>query len=172
MTEPEKQCSKCLAFKPLGEFSNHKTSKGGKRANCKCCASEAQRKRYAANPEKQREDRRKRRAANPEKYNEAARKRHAANPEKRNQSRRKRHAANPEKRRESSRKRYAANPEEIKEDRRQYYAANPEKQREYRRKRYTRARHARNQCAVINALDPKKWELLEAKLKTLNPLRK
>jgi len=123
MTEPEKQCSKCLAFKPLGEFSNEKNGKHGKRADCKYCAKEYDRK-Y--------------RAANREKINEAARKRHAANPEKQCEAARKR------------------------------YAANPEKQREYDRRSKAVTRHARNQCAVINALDPKKWEILRSKLKAMD----
>ena len=93
MTEPEKQCSKCLAFKPLGEFSNEKNGKHGKRADCKYCAKEYDRK---------------------------------------------------------------------------YRAANPEKQREYDRRSKAVTRHARNQCAVINALDPKKWEILRSKLKAMD----
>jgi alpha-galactosidase/6-phospho-beta-glucosidase family protein len=138
MTEPEKQCSKCLAFKPLGEFHNDKNKKDGKRAECRCCTREAARKRRAANPEKQREYDRKRYAANPEKYNEY---------------RRKRRAANPEKCKESQRQYRAANHEKVKSAERQYRAA---------------ARHARNQCAVINALDPKKWEILQSKLKAMD----
>ena len=112
MTEPEKQCTQCLAFKPLGDFGNDKSKKDGKKHACKYCKSEANRKYYAANPEKIKEANRKCRAENPEKY------------------------------------------------------------KEYDRRSKTAARHARNQCAVINALDPKKWERLESKLKTLNPLRK
>ena len=142
MTEPEKQCSKCLAFKPLGEFHNDKSRKDGKMPACKCCINEARRQYSAANPEKQREYNRKYRAANPEKY------------------------------KEDRRKYYAANPEKYTEARRKYRAANPEKVKEDKRRSKTAARHARNQCAVFNALDPKKWELLEAKLKALNPLRK
>jgi len=139
MTEPiEKQCTKCLAFKPLGEFSNDKSCKHGKKAACKCCT------------------------------NEYARKRHAANPEKRNQSRRKRHAANPEKQREYDRNRYAANPEKYNEGKRKRRAANPEKTREDDRRSKAAVRHARNQCAVINAQDPNKWELLQSKLKAMD----
>ena len=93
MTEPEKQCNKCLAFKPLGEFHNDKSRKDGKMPACKCCINEA---------------------------------------------------------------------------RRQYSAANPEKQREYDRRSKAVTRHARNQCAVINALDPKKWEILRSKLKAMD----
>ena len=157
MTEPEKQCSKCLAFKPLGEFNNDKNKKDGKRAECRCCTSESNRQYRAANREKRRECDRKRYAANPEKYKE---------------DRRQYRAANPEKLREYDRKRHAANPEKIKERNRKYYAANPEKCKEATLKCNTARRHARNQCAVINALDPKKWEILQSKLKTLNPLRK
>ena len=108
MTEPEKQCTKCLAFKPMGEFGNDKRKKDGKRAMCRCCTNEYDRQR---------------RAANPEKANGYARQYRAANPEK------------------------------IKESDRRYAAA---------------ARHARNQCAVFNAQDPKKWELLQSKLKALD----
>ena len=142
MTEPiEKQCTQCLAFKPLSEFHNDKNKKDGKRAECRCCTSESNRQYRAANREKRRECDRKRYAANPEKYKE---------------DRRKRHAANPEKLREYDRKRHAAN---------------PEKYKEYGRKHYTRARHARNQCAVFRGLDTEARERLEAKLKALNPLR-
>ena len=138
MTEPEKQCTKCLAFKPMGEFGNDKRKKDGKRAMCRCCTNEYDRKRYAANPEKYNEARRQRRAANPEKSREYARQRRAANREKCNQSQRK------------------------------YLAANPEKCKESQRRSKTAARHARNQCAVINALDPKKWEILQSKLKAMD----
>jgi len=94
MTEPiEKQCTQCLAFKPLSEFHNDKNKKDGKRAECRCCTREAARKRRAANPEKQ---------------------------------------------------------------------------REYDRRSKAVTRHARNQCAVINALDPKKWEILRSKLKAMD----
>ena len=156
MTEPEKQCTQCLAFKPLGEFGNDKNKKDGKKPACKCCKREAQRKYYAANPEKYKESRRQYYAANPEKQREYERKHYAANPEKCKEANRQYRAANPEKRREYNRK---------------YRAANPEKCNEAQRRSKTAQRHARNQCAVFNALDPKKWELLEAKLKTLNPLR-
>ena len=168
MTEPEKQCSKCLAFKPLGEFSNHKTSKGGKRANCKCCASEAQRKRRAANLEKYRVRERQYCAANSEKINECRRQRRAANPEKINEAQRQCYAANPEKINEARRQYSAANREKINEYARQYRAANPEKINEAQRKHDAAERHARNQCAIINALDPKKWELLRSKLKAMD----
>ena len=158
MTQPtDKQCTKCLAFKPMGEFGNDKSRKDGKRAVCRCCANAYHRKYYAANPEK---------------ANEYTRKYAAANPEKVKEDRRKYAAANPEKLIETARKYYAANAEKCKERSRKYYAANPKKAKEYARQYRAAARHARNQCAVINALDPKKWELLEAKLKTLNPLRK
>ena len=142
MTEPEKQCRKCLAFKPLGEFNNDKSKKDGKKPACKCCTREYSRQYRAENPEKARESQRQYRAENPEKV------------------------------KESNRQYRAENPEEIKEKNSKRYAANPEKWSEAQRKRRAVTRHARNQCAVINALDPKKWELLEAKLKTLNPLRK
>ena len=138
MTEPEKQCSQCLAFKPLGEFYNHKTSKGGKMLACKYCKNE-----YA----------RQYRAANREKINEAQRQRCAANREEINEARRQRRAANPEKANGYARQYRAANPEKIKESDRRYAAA---------------ARHARNQCAVFNAQDPNKWELLQSKLKALD----
>jgi len=154
MTEPtEKQCCRCLAFKPLGEFHNDKSKKDGKRAECRCCKREAQRKRYAANPEKYKESRRKRYAANPEKQREYERKHYAANREKIKESNRQYRAANREKRREYTRK---------------YRAANPEKCNEAQRRSKTAVRHARNQCAVINALDPKKWELLQSKLKAMD----
>ena len=99
MTEPEKQCNKCLAFKPLGEFGNDKSRKDGKKPACKCCANEAARQRRAANPEKYKEAARQYRAANPEKCKEAQRKYRAANPEKRKESHRQyytraRHARN------------------------------------------------------------------------------
>ena len=138
MTQPEKQCSKCLAFKPLGEFGNDKSKKDGKKHACKYCKSEANRKYYAANPEKIKEANRKCRAENPEKY------------------------------KEDRRKYYAANPEKYTEARRKYRAANPEKCKESKRRSKTAARHARNQCAVINALDPKKWEILQSKLKAMD----
>ena len=156
MTEPEKQCRKCLAFKPLGDFCNDKSRKDGKMPACKYCKREYARKYRAANREKINESQRQSRAANPEKINEARRKRYAANPEKINEYQRKRRTANPEKYNESQR---------------QYYAANPERCNEATRKCRTARRHARNQCAVFNALDPKKWERLESKLKALNPLR-
>ena len=108
MTEPEKQCTQCLAFKPLGDFGNDKSKKDGKKHACKYCKSEANRKYYAANPEK------------------------------------------------------------IKESHRQYRAANPEKRKESHRQYYTRVRHARNQCAVFNAQNPNKWEILQSKLKALD----
>ena len=142
MTEPEKQCSKCLAFKPLGEFHNDKRKKDGKKHACKCCTREYARKYRAANPEKVKERNRK--------Y----------------------YAANPEKQREYRRQRYAANPEKYNEAERQYRAANPEKCKESKRRSKTAARHARNQCAVFRGLDTEARELLEAKLKALNPLRK
>ena len=153
MTEPEKQCSKCLAFKPLSEFHNQKNKKDGKKPACKCCTKESDRK-Y--------------RAANPEKVKSAVRKRRAANREKINEARRKRQAENPEKHREYNRKRRAANREKINEAQRKRRAANPEKVKEYDRRSKTAVRHARNQCAVINALDPKKWELLQSKLKAMD----
>ena len=93
MTDPEKQCSKCLAFKPLGEFGNRKLGKNGKHSNCKCCEREYQRKYQAANREKSRERQRK--------Y----------------------HAANREKAREYQRKYYVENTEKLKEYKRKYYAA-------------------------------------------------
>ena len=142
MTEPEKQCTQCLAFKPLGDFGNDKSKKDGKKHACKYCKSEANRKYYAANPEKIKEANRKCRAENPEKYKEYDRK--------------------------ACRKYYAANPEKIKESHRQYRAANPEKRKESHRQYYTRVRHARNQCAVFNAQNPNKWELLQSKLKALD----
>ena len=108
MSQPEKQCTQCLAFKPLGEFGNDKNKKDGKKTACRCCTNE-----YA----------RQYRAANPEKVNESQRK---------------------------------------------YSAANPEKCKEADRRSKTAARHARNQCAVFNAQDPKKWELLQSKLKALD----
>ncbi len=108
MTEPEKQCSQCLAFKPLGEFGNDKRKKDGKRADCKCCKRECDRQYRAANREKRRECDRQYRAANPEKTSESDHKHRAA------------------------------------------------------------LRHARNQCSVFNALDPKKWELLRSKLKAMD----
>ena len=142
MTQPEKQCTQCLAFKPLGEFSNDKSKKDGKKPACKCCTNEARRNRYAANPEKYKEAARQRRAANPEKY------------------------------KEDRRKYYAANPEKYTEARRKYRAANPEKCKESKRRSKTAARHARNQCAVFRGLDTEARERLEAKLKALDPLRK
>jgi len=141
MTEPEKQCTQCLAFKPLSEFHNDKNKKDGKRAECRCCTREAARKRRAANPEKQREYDRKRYAANPEKAREYDSKYRAANREKINEGKRKRRAANREKYKEDDRKDYVAR------------------------------RHARNQCAVFRGLDTEARERLEAKLKALNPLR-
>ena len=141
MTQPEKQCTQCLAFKPLGAFHNDKSRKDGKMPACKCCINEARRNRYAANPEKYKEAARQRRAANPEKY------------------------------KEDRRKYYAANPEKYTEARRKYRAANPEKCKESKRRSKTAARHARNQCAVFRGLDTEARERLEAKLKALNPLR-
>ena len=124
MSQPtEKQCTQCLAFKPLGEFSNDKSKKDGKKPACKCCINEARRQYHAANREKINESSRQYRAANPEKYTEA---------------------------------------------RRKYRAANPEKCKESKRRSKTAARHARNQCAVFNAQDPNKWELLQSKLKALD----
>ena len=100
MTEPtEKQCTKCLAFKPLGEFHNNKSKKDGKRTECKCCTNESNRQYRAANSEKINEGKRQSRTANPEKHKEYDRKHYAANREKRNQSQRRsktavRHARN------------------------------------------------------------------------------
>ena len=169
MTEPiEKQCTQCLAFKPLGEFHNDKSRNDGKRAECRCCANAYRRKYYAANPEKANEYTRKYAAANPEKVKEDRRKYVAANPEKLIETARKYYAANAEKSKEQSRARRHANLEKYKEYERQYYAANPEKCKESQRRSKTAARHARNQCAVINALDPKKWEILQSKLKALD----
>ena len=138
MTEPEKQCSKCLAFKPLSEFHNNKSNKDGKKPACKYCTNEARYQYRAANPEKARESDSKYRAANREKVNEDRRQRRAANPEKYNEAQRQRRAAN------------------------------PEKYKEYARQHRAADRHARNQCAVFNALDPKKWELLKSKLKAMD----
>ena len=71
---------------------------------CVDCKRKRDHKRYAANPEKERESQRKRRAANLEKTREQARKRRAANPEKIRAQDRKWNAANPEKQRASGRK--------------------------------------------------------------------
>jgi hypothetical protein len=139
MSQPtEKQCSKCLAFKPLGEFGNDKSRKDGKMPACRCCNNESQRQYRAANPEKDSEYSRKYYAANPEKGKEAQRQYRAANREKINESDRK------------------------------WKAANREKDRESSRQSRTARRHARNQCSVFNAQDPKKWELLQSKLKALD----
>ncbi len=77
MTEPEKQCSQCLAFKPLGEFGNNKSKKDGKRSECRCCANECARQYRAANHEKCNEYARQWKAANHEKINEDRRARRA-----------------------------------------------------------------------------------------------
>ena len=168
MTEPEKQCCRCLAFKPLGEFSNDKSKKDGKKYACKCCTSEYSRQYRAANPEKVNESERKRYAANLEKIKSARRQRRAANREEINEACRQHHAANREEINEARRQRRAANPEKANGYARQYRAANPEKIKESDRRYAAAARHARNQCAVFNAQDPKKWELLQSKLKALD----
>jgi len=69
------------------------------------------RRRYAANPEKDMDKTRRWRAANPEKRREQDRRWGAANPEKVREWNRQWNAANPEKRRDATRRWRAANPE-------------------------------------------------------------
>jgi len=78
---------------------------------------------------KKRERERKRIAANPEKNRERVRKWTAANPDKKRECRRKRVAANPEKYREQARKWRATNPEKYREQVRKWQVANPDRVR-------------------------------------------
>ena len=49
---PSKTCSKCKTRKPIGEFSDKKTGKYGKRNECKECQAKADRKYYLKNRKK------------------------------------------------------------------------------------------------------------------------
>jgi len=104
----EKVCSQCKLLKKLEMFPLRKEAKDGRRANCKECQKEYQRKYREENPEKRRE------------YN---RKYYEENREKCREWKRKYREENPEKVREYDRK-YS----------RKYYEENPEKCREKERK--------------------------------------
>jgi len=78
----EKQCSKCLVFKPVEEFRKDRTYKDGLRGICKKCTRERDRKYDEANREKVRESDRKYYKANREKMCERQRKWKKANREK------------------------------------------------------------------------------------------
>lgn len=79
-----KTCSKCKVLKELSGFSTDSRNKDGRCGDCRVCRNEANRARYATNPEKVNAARRVRHAANPEKARAEDQARYAANPEKKN----------------------------------------------------------------------------------------
>lgn len=120
----EKQCSKCLVFKPMEEFYRDKSHKDGRASLCKCCKNSCERNWRTANPEKWREIQRK----NSQLW----------------------FAKNTRKKQEYNRKQYAANHEKRREQSRKYREANPEKIRKYR----DRNRPTTAQQAIFRAQDP------------------
>jgi len=107
-----KQCSMCKEHKTLDLFNNRKSTKDGKRSNCKSCQAANNRAYREANPEKVAAKNRAYREANPEKV--AAKNRAWAK-------------ANPEKVKAKSRAYHEANPEKVKANNRAWYEANREK---------------------------------------------
>lgn len=75
----EKQCPKCLCFKPVDQFRKSAKSKDGYDTQCKRCKSDSQRKYYKANRERILERNREYHKANREKINEQRRKQAARN---------------------------------------------------------------------------------------------
>lgn len=78
----EKTCTKCGETKPLEGFHKNADGKFGRRSQCKTCLAQDRNRRYAENPEKDREIRRRWTKANPEKNREIHRRWKKANPEK------------------------------------------------------------------------------------------
>lgn len=74
MNEPTgKHCTRCGQTKPLEAFGRDRSAPDGLTHRCRDCRREAQRDRYAANPEAGRETTRRWRAANPEASRKATR---------------------------------------------------------------------------------------------------
>lgn len=99
-----KQCSKCGKAKTLDEFYLNSQRKDGRDAHCRVCEKEACRKRYAANPEKLRENYRRWRKANPDAAKESYRQWLDANREEERERRRQWKKDNPEKVRDCGRR--------------------------------------------------------------------
>jgi len=85
MTDKEKRCYKCGETKPLEEFSNNKSRKGGKDARCKQCFNQYRKQHYKSNAEKERQYGRQWRKDNPERCKQNDAKWYKNNIEKRKQ---------------------------------------------------------------------------------------
>jgi transposase-like protein len=73
MSESTKVCTKCGSRKPLESFGLDRRKSDGHRPQCKACANECARRRYAANPGRARERARLWYAANPERARKSGR---------------------------------------------------------------------------------------------------
>lgn len=69
-----KVCTKCEEIKSLDKFYNKKTSRDGKRSQCKTCDTKDNSRWIKENPEKNRKIKRNQRKKNPDKYREMSRK--------------------------------------------------------------------------------------------------
>jgi hypothetical protein len=91
----EKRCPACGETKAAGEFNRNQATRDGLNSQCKVCSREADRRRYAADPEKYREASRRRAATNPERRRDSDRRWRAANPARVRARNQRTHAACP-----------------------------------------------------------------------------
>ena len=143
-----KRCSKCGEWKPRTEFAKCSAKKDGLHPICRQCDNQRRRDHYAANADRERNNKAKYFAANRETLRargrayrtanidavrERDRARIAANRDERNRKKREAYAANPAKHREQARMSQAKHRERRKEYQSRYQRANKDALREYMR---------------------------------------
>lgn len=128
----EKQCNKCMRWKPFSEF--HANGKWGYRPECKECYRKISKERYKANPESFKERNRRYVDAHPEKVSARKRRWALANIEKVRQQGLSWIKNNIEKERERLRK-YRESHRELLREKARLRTRNPEKEKQYYLKR-------------------------------------